>query len=245
LKVRITPPKRELLYNLYWEDGLSTVTLSKKFGVCQGTIYEWMKKLTIPTRNPHDWHYVNVDLSPTPTLAYILGVLVGDGNLKKYEVRLRALDKPFVKSFYNALQKLGFRPKEFIVKPNIKYGRPHMLYGVRAASKKFADWFRKLGMEGLRQFILQDKERTISFLRGFYESEGFSNRAGVCNTNKKLIEVVKEAIEKLGFTCYLCGPYKRENPHWKPIYILFISRTQGKDFIKFISPVIKNNLLGG
>lgn len=243
-KRRIPIPKRKYLYNLYWEKCLSTITIAKKFGVSQQLVYKWMKKLNLSTRKPHDWHYVDVDLSATLTLAYVLGVLVGDGNLNKHEVRLRALDKPFVESFHKALIELGFRPRKFTVDPDAEH--PHMLYGVSGASKKFADWFRKLGMGGLRRFILQDKERTISFLRGFYESEGFSNRVGVCNTNKKLIEVVKEAIEKLGFTCYLCGPYKRKsgNPCWKPIYMLLISRTQGKDFIKLIKPVIKDNSLG-
>ena len=234
-------PKKELR-RLYWKEGLSMAKIGERFGIYKGLVYSWLKRFKIPTRKSHDWHYVDVDLTPSPTLAYVLGALLGDGNITpRYEIRLRVIDQLFADSFEKALLKLRFRARHSKTKADPKNRKPNSLFKSSGCSKKFYDWFQKLSLEDMKGFALRNREMTISFVRGFYESEGLSNRAGVVNTNSRLLMVVKECIEKLGFTTYLCGPYETKH---KPIYHLYVSRTEGKAFIKLIKPVIKNKVLG-
>ncbi len=43
-----------LLYDLYWEQELSTVEIADRLGCAQKTIWRWMEKFDIPRRNKHE-----------------------------------------------------------------------------------------------------------------------------------------------------------------------------------------------
>lgn len=42
---------RKWLYNKYWKENLSQYQIAKLCGVCQPTIFNWLKKLNIPHRS--------------------------------------------------------------------------------------------------------------------------------------------------------------------------------------------------
>jgi len=58
-------------------------------------------------------------MRPSPILAYVLGVLKGDGSViirrtahgTEYRIQLSVVDEPFANSFCEALKQLGMRPK--------------------------------------------------------------------------------------------------------------------------------------
>ena len=93
------------------------------------------------------------------------------------------------------------------------------------------------------------KEYAIAFLKGFYESEGSLKRNGVrsvsltmSNTNKHLVEFVRELIEKLGFKVSVYTIQKKGKR--RTAYEIYLLGTyKGKlTFLEIIKPCIKNKI---
>jgi hypothetical protein len=135
---------------------------------------------------------------PSETLAYVLGVLQGDGFVCKdessyhYLVGLDAINKVFAKEFYKALTEIGLNPFIFV---------NNGIYRVRASSANFYDWYKSLNLNQIISLI-QGYEKP--FVRGFYESEGYlgiHKRSGslyiqISNTRKELLILVLDILFK-------------------------------------------------
>ncbi|RLG85142.1 MAG: hypothetical protein DRO39_06330 [Thermoprotei archaeon] len=147
------------------------------------------------------------NLGPTPELAYIVGVLMGDGSVyvdKKgsYRIELQVRSEEFAKAFAQALKAIGLKPR--VWGPYKPYTGKKPRYEVVAHSKEFVEWYRSLTIEKLEK-LLEDDKLFISFLRGFYESDGslcWKSKykiLAIYNNNLRLLEFIKRRLEALGF----------------------------------------------
>jgi len=260
--MRRWPPTKDELYKLYWEQGLSTYAIGEMYGVSYEAVRYWLKKYGIPRRPKPQ--VVEPKLSPSPELAYVLGVIYGDGTVAKsryvnkrlnkrgykYVVRLAVIDKQFAEEFMRALEKLGLRPKLYYVVryPSEKmFGDPAKAkprWVVHAESKKFYEFVKSLTIEKLEELV-RDYEQW--FVKGFYESEGCVDispkeyRIRIVNTNRKLMELLFKMLHRLGFRATLYQQFYEYNGEKRPIYVVQIyGNDQAKRFFELIKPCIKN-----
>jgi intein-encoded DNA endonuclease-like protein len=245
---------KKLLFEIYWKQGLSQRQIAEKLGVRQQLISAWMKKLDISTRTKYK--LVEVKVTPSPELSYVLGVLKGDGYIINdtkqghYSVVLETVSLEFAESFKYALQKLGFNPCLRLRKSLNSPISKKLLWHVEAHSKLFINWYT-----GLNNVELSTIARMFpaDFVRGFYESEGTyhygidnrwkrlrgwiipTKRIQITNKTKELIMLVKKLLDSLGIPSSIY--YVRQ----LGMYRLQISRQKAvDDFLNIVRPCIKN-----
>lgn len=248
------------LQELYWNQRLGQREIAQKLGCTRKNITYWMKKLNIKVRSrprATSLGRSKPNLSLSPSLAYILGVLKGDATGACYPkwhynvLQLIVNDKAFVNSFSNALRKIGLNPRVTTV---FRYGKNR--YVARGFSLIFVSWYKKLSLDEIEKIVTANAECSKEFIRGFYESEGHFGKYPrqhinhihrnwqlcVDHTNKKLLDLVRRLVKKLGFKFSLLGPYYRKNPRYKPEYRLNLLGGQGeiRRFLELINPCIKD-----
>lgn len=125
--------------------------------------------------------------TPTPDLAYVIGVKFGDGCVTDrmsnylYKVRLQAKDREFVEEFDRCVSEILQIPRHRLWQGA---GRPEFI--VEIGSYLLARFLRK-PLTQLRHFIEFDSRCSAAFLRGFFDSEGsVSKRKAVTAYNTKL-----------------------------------------------------------
>ena len=246
--------QKEQLWNHYVNNQMSCNEIAERFHCDYGTVYYWMKKYNIPRRErslankiraerdyDHCIHPLKPNLSNSKELAYILGVLKGDGYAGRYQknkgfehrIGLKVVDRVFAVAFFRGLRAIGLNPSY----------RPYKGYHiVEACSKLFYDWYKSLTLDNIENFCSGDK---FSFIRGFYESEGClsgSRRENgkvyfelkMTNTDLALLSLIQRILKKLGFDFKLYKYRERE------VYDLRLYK-QGEigRFIDTIRPCIK------
>jgi len=189
---------------------ISMVKIAEKLGRSFHSIYG-KKREVFPNKN---LTIRNFDNSPTPVLAYVVGVIFGDGCItyyrkqNSYRIYLRCTDREFAVSFKYALERIGLHPSTVkSVKPRTERHKP--VWRVEAQSKLFYKWFMALNLEKLK-LLLGTGELKLEFIRGFYESEGCLWRGdksrkrnwciSICNTNADLIKLIRSILTDLGFS---------------------------------------------
>jgi intein-encoded DNA endonuclease-like protein len=124
-------------------------------------------------------------LKPPEELAYVIGVVLGDGypKLKRrvrkvYNdviIRLEAKDKEFVEEFAGCLAKVLGRRQ---IRP--RYVKSSGRYVVEAESKTLYELLKKpVDLERLRRYIEHCERWVAAFLRGFADSEGCVDQEGL------------------------------------------------------------------
>ena len=253
------PSKREL-EELYWDKGLSLPELAKIYGVSVKTVWRWMKKHGIPRRErdkaKFDKYWKNerpVDLSKRGELAYILGVMYGDGSLvfnpKSYGYILKLAvaesGKEFAIKFAYTLQELGIHPYVWVSKRTPTKHEQNVIE-VRGMNKRLFMFIKRMDLTTLRDVIRGYEDR---FICGFYESEGhyYRNkkygfeRLSMSNTDYKLITFVKRLLEEMGFHPKLQEVVDQDKYTFGKIYRLNLYRKgEIERFFKIIQPIIKN-----
>jgi len=221
------------------------VKIAEKLGRSFHSVYS-KKRSMFPNKNLSTR---NFDSTPTPELAYVLGVIFGDGCVtcyrkrNSYRIYLRCTDKEFAESFRCALKSIGLRPSSVrLAKPRTE--KKKAVWRVEAQSKLFYEWFRTLNFDELKLFFMT-KEQKREFIRGFYESEGclYKGSSGkrnwyinICNTNGDLIELVRSILADLGFL-FPVGISRRAGR--KPLYIIRTGRFDSVvRFLQEIKPCI-------
>lgn len=247
---------------MYWEQGLSTYKIAEMYRVSYESVRYWLKKYGIPRRPKPQ--VVEPKLTPSPELAYVLGVLFGDGTVAKckyenkklgkkgyrYNIRLAVVEKRFAEEFMNALEKLGLHPKLYFAprSSNEKMicdpTKVKPRWVVIAQSKKFFEFFKSLTIDRLENIV---KGYEPYFIKGFYESEGSIDRSPkeyrvrIVNTNKELIMLIKQMLERLGFKPTIYTQYYVWNNEKKQVYVIQLyGDKQAKRFFKIIKPCIRN-----
>ena len=192
----------------------------------------------------------NPNLNVSTDLAYILGVLKGDGCVTKHikcsaqnSIVLNVTDIKFAKSFASSLKNIDLNPTVFSIKKRKNQIR------VRAFSIMFSKWYNSLNLERIEE-MLTDKRHIIAFIRGYYESEGCINQSRkyprchqltMYNTNQKLQQMVHRFTKEVGFNFKI---YHYERSNRKLIYLLKLYKQKEiSRFLEKITPCIKNGLL--
>jgi len=181
-----------------------------------------------------------VKLEPSRTLAYVLGVLKGDGSVivrrvsergHEYRIKLDVHSAELANSFYNALRELGLSPRIYRLKKS---------WYVRAFSKEFVLWYKKSSEHELWKYI-NGYER--EFVRGFYEAEGSISRhskAGlrirIVNNNTAILKLIKRHLKNSLNINPLLYPHSNGKAYVLEIYGM---GDVGK-FLDWIKPCIKN-----
>jgi len=169
--------------------------------ISQSTISRWITGECKPWPSPN--------LSPSSHLAYILGVILGDGYVMitrhRHVMGLLAKDKEFIDAFCNKLRNIGLIPcKICLVKASGGRSGEDKYFHVQTGSKEFVRWFQRLSLEEIGQLVVMHE---MDFIRGFYDSEGClqprleskSFRIDIKNTDLSLISMVQRMMLKLGF----------------------------------------------
>jgi intein/homing endonuclease len=197
----------------------------------------------------------------TPEKAYLLGVLCGDGYISRGSVGLKCVDLDFVESFEKVVMKVyGLKAHRRIVK-----GRKENILGrmyqrksqfvSRVYSKKVVEdllrydqtgrGFKQSTWEVPKEIIHADIDIVMSFLKGFFDSEGskIENpadynpcRVMIYSTNLKGLLQVNYLILKLGFQGFM-RMYRRGDK--KPLYYIQIDGKQAIDFLRKVKPTIR------
>ena len=133
--------------------------------------------------------------APTPELAYVVGVELGDGsiNLKGYNrrIRLQSVDREFVTEFDRCVSALLHSQKHSLWADN-KRREVH----VEAGSVLLYN-FPIQPLDGLRVWIEHCDKCAAAFLKGFFDSEGSvepSGKVTASNTDLALLDYAKKTL---------------------------------------------------
>jgi intein-encoded DNA endonuclease-like protein len=216
-KLGITPRRglnlnHQEIIKLY-KNGHTTTEIAKIMNCSHETIRRILKSNNINIRKSSDSLTIKntkkINLNPSESLAYILGVLNGDGSVNRqgnnYVIELKVTDKDFVEEFKKHLKCIGF---EYINEYVREFKNKKDQYVVRVCSKGFYYWYKNLDMDYYINVIGNNEKLMVSWLKGFYDSEGSVtiNKKGnytykyvsLSNTDKKLIDICCYYLDKLG-----------------------------------------------
>lgn len=199
---------------------------------------------------------LNPTVEPSTDLAYILGVLLGDGTVYRNKRRngaeriiaLSVKDLEFAKAFLDALRKINLHPHFYFYRKNATYR-------VRAYSRIFHDWFKSLDMEKIEQLVTTSPELARSFLKGFYDSEGsliLSTKrycqgrryyehplieVRMSNTDNKKASLIFAVLKYLGFHPRIYKMFKTGGLNSAGVIEITISLKSRNEVLKFITEV--------
>ncbi|WP_413398900.1 LAGLIDADG family homing endonuclease [Pyrococcus kukulkanii] len=217
-------------------------------GISKATVMRWCKGESDPLRKVRRINF------ESPSLAYVVGVHLGDGSVSlddryRYRIRLKVVDREFAEAFAEALKDIGLRPSLYWENDSSRVGR----WVVEAVSKELY-----MFLSGPREKLFEVAGRwPVEFLRGFFDSEGSVyvdkrnpriGRIAIGNSDLEVLELCKELLEKLGISSsiylvkkagdisYIRGKRYR---YTRNFYILVIGRIESrKKFAKLISSTI-------
>ena len=184
-------------------------------------------------------------LSPNinPDLCYIIGVVLGDGSLSKNNrIRLGVTNKEFALSFHDCLRKLNFKPSIWLQKRQKENWSDVWRVGV--SNEKLFVFLKDLTIKKIEK-VMNNKENSIQFLKGFYESEGvlLSNRnhIHITNTNLEIMKLVFGLLKKFNLRAKLYGPYGPYRSQKISYYRISLHfKNDVERFLELIKPCIKN-----
>jgi len=183
----------------------------------------------------------------SPELAYVLGLLIGDGTTCRYErkhdyvVRLINTNKEIINEFVKACTKMGFHVKVYERRPNPP-GKKTIFYAC-FRSKAFTKWYLNIDVKYLEHFLKED-EVFNSFLRGLYEADGslyWSSKRkilSIYNNNLELLKLIKEVLLKRG--------YKSVNVYHnkgKTYRLMIQGANEVSKFLSEVRPIVKNHII--
>jgi intein-encoded DNA endonuclease-like protein len=220
--------------------GLTLTEISLRTGIPRSTIANWLYKRNKP-RCLHNFRRISPNLKMTEDLAYVLGVLKGDGCafIRKDgngEIVLTVSQRKFADSFSKALLRIGLNPH--IKEGKMKGWGKKQAFIVTAYSKTFVEWYKNLNLT-IETFTME--KSVIAFIKGFYESEGNIYKPKRCrfpmlsmfNSNRNLVKLVQQLLSKIGIHSCL---YRCRNG----VYRLQVHRKNDSlKFLTLIKPVIK------
>lgn len=236
-KKHLTDEERLVVYKKAMElhkQGFGPRSIIKILPNAKGSIIGWLYLERVPGRRAR----LEPNLSPSPSLSYILGVLLGDGYVtqrnKTRTIFLTAKDEPFCVAFYEALKEIGLNPNLWQLRTK--------MYRVAACSVAFLDWYRELALQDIGKLVIDYSE---DFVRGFYDSEGSliiwkgKPDIRIFNTNVGILKLVKKTLINLGFETSLLISRKQELKR-KTLFSLRI--LDGKESIKGFCQLIKPSI---
>jgi intein-encoded DNA endonuclease-like protein len=198
-------------------------------------------------------------LEPSEDLAYIIGVLRGDGSAweksrmhkgyRRVVIYLEAKDREFVEEFAIRIGRVLNRPPPRVRVKSTEY------YYVEVESRTLYELLKKpIDIEKIRKYVEHCEKCMAMFLRGLFDSEGSVSEDGqisVANTNYELLLYVQELLRRFGIETK--GPYptvKQGTPfysplrgkvykHKKDVYIIYVRKRNNYEFYKYIGFTIR------
>jgi intein-encoded DNA endonuclease-like protein len=171
----------------------------------------------------------------SPELAYILGVMLGDGYLAKYRLNLKVIDRDFALNFKEKLEKWSGLKTSKIKKVktiNKKY-KCKDNYMVDFSSKKVVEIIEDYKSRIEKVMLNAPRKCQITFLEGLYDSEGSvkfyyfnhhiqtKGKIDLSNTNLKLLKLCETLLKKLNILPHICFANKKQIPN---VYVLIVSQ---------------------
>ncbi len=162
--------------------------IGRYINVNHSTIDKWIHQQTNPANG-----YRIPNLSPSPELAYVIGVFYGDGSANKtkggnYFVSLNAKDKDFVREFARCLGIICCR------KPPPIWYNSDSLYVTTVSNRLLFEFLGKRGSIRNQDVI---EKVPAEFLRGMFDSDGSaSGRVGLYNSDLELIKYCRDLLHK-------------------------------------------------
>ncbi len=198
-------------------EGYGCKRIAERLRVSPSTVKDWVagrcsplgpEPPEIPTPRPRNvQHPRRIELKPSPELAYVIGVVLGDGTATRggnhgKVIALKAKDEEFVREFARCITKILMR--ESPVKVRLWEARG--LFEAKASSATLYALLRKpVDLDRLKRYIEHCDRCAGAFLRGFLDSEGCINNNGhndgyiyVYNTDLRLLRYVKKLLRRLG-----------------------------------------------
>ena len=170
-----------------------------KVRIPKSTISYWARGLHGPLGRAYPF-----TPSPTPNLAYIIGVQKGDGSLNiryeqySYRIRLQSIDLEFVEEFNRNLSNVLNSSKHTLWK-----GAGRKETHVEASSF-LLHHFLESPFEELKPFVEHCAECSAAFLRGFFDSEGCVDKSGSITASNCDIDLLKY-VQYLLSKCFGIG----------------------------------------
>jgi intein-encoded DNA endonuclease-like protein len=169
----------------------------------KGSISEWIRGIHDPSGGANKFRVV-----ASPELAYVIGVIAGDGNLNvhgyNYEMLLSVTDRDFAEEFSRCLAKILGKSNLYKVRWSEKRKR-----WIVQGSSIFLHRFLIGGWQRLKRYIEHCYGCRASFLRALFDGEGTigQNRISIYNTDLRLIQYVRSLLSKSGIETR--NPYVR------------------------------------
>ena len=233
-----------------YSSGLSSWAIAKKFNTDHKNILYHLKELSVKRRDKSSAAKEGVkagriiirknsipkNLQLNSDLAYILGVLVGDGYMdystkfRSYYIGLSAVDKEFVKQFQKSLYNFfRIKPTDEFRKSRKEKWNPQ--YITRLCSKEACDFINSIGQFKKENWavpqIIKNSDNGIkyAFIRGFFDSEGEIDRrigrVGASSVNLVGLNEIGNLLSGLGIRYTIIK--KRDNrPNSHQKYVLRI-----------------------
>lgn len=163
------------------EEGKSTKELSEIFGVCEGTIHNWLRKLGLSLKHSHFNDHV-FDCIDSPEKAYWLGFLYADGHVDTYrnKLGLTICEKDYdhlekFRKFIQAKRNCSIRKHKTILN-----GKEYINYRISCGSKHLKDALISLGCLPKKSLILtfpkleifENHNLVYDFIRGYVDGDG-------------------------------------------------------------------------
>src|SRR6267143_4215895 len=160
----------------------------------KGSISEWIRGIHSPSGGKNKFRAV-----ASPELAYVIGVIAGDGNLSvhgyNYEMLLSVTDYDFAEEFSRWLAKILGRPNPYRVRWSEKRKR-----WIVQGSSIFLHRFLRGGWQLLKRYVEHCDRCRASFLRALFDGEGTiaRNRISIYNTDLSLLFYIRQLLSKFG-----------------------------------------------
>jgi intein-encoded DNA endonuclease-like protein len=207
-----TVKEYDLIMNLRKKNKLGAVRLSRITNIPKDIIHDWIYRGVKPKRLRKTKFLPKYARQLTPELAYILGVIKGDGCLCKsrrhslrgacfdYVLVLGVTDREFAEYFAKQVTKWSGFTLYMYVRRQLGKG-PKDIFCVRLRSK---DVYKFLNDFDLNKLKIASDEAKSQFLKGFYDSEGSVNTRSkmihVGVVDKETILLVRSLLSSLGIT---------------------------------------------
>jgi intein-encoded DNA endonuclease-like protein len=190
--MQLYAPVRELAgLGLSYRQIQDSVLKAHQVRLSKSTISVWVNGLHDPTGRLNRFRP-----NPTPELAYVIGVILGDGNLNIHgynaELILAVTDHDFAEEFSRCLAIVLQRDHPYAVRWHARKNR-WVVQGSSILLYKFlnCDW------RSLKKWVEHCDRCRGAFLRAFYDSEGsISGRLVVSNTRRELLRYLQTILKQ-------------------------------------------------
>lgn len=198
------------------------------------------------------------NLTPSPTLFYILGALKGDGWIarrwykkKSYQTFIVLYSgigekaRIFAESIAQSMREIGLNPRLWMDKK-----RSHQ-HRVIAQSKVFVEWYQNLSLVDIESTLSSSVPMMRAFIRGLYEAEGSITRTNcgrtyrveIATKDEELMRLIHRLLKEHGYNVHF---YTREREGFykvglrKEHRVIIFDLVNVKRFLNEMAPCIKN-----